>query len=270
MRMLGTEPMGWQSLTLARGLEHEAGDFANRECDVSKPRQAGVSTLILALMVWRMLRRPGTWVTYTTASRLAGRRKMLKVWKPMVERSPFAGMFRFTKGTGSETIECVNDSLMVLLSSEDTSGHGDSIDLGILDEAWALTEAAEQAVRPAQAARPNAQLWPVSTAGTRRSVYWRDKVDSGRLAAKMGTTDGRCFTEWAAGPQVDVTDPTTWSTFHPALGRTISREFLAGELATMRKLSDWRRAYANQWPDELDEGGWAVIDEDTWRNAAVS
>lgn len=269
MRMLGAEPMGWQTLVAERGLEHEGGWFPHREVDVSKPRQAGISTFVLALALWRMLRAPGTWVTYTTASRLAGRRKLLKVWKPMVERSPFADRFRFTQGTGSETIECSNDSLLVLLSGADASGHGDSIDLAVLDEAWSLTETAEQAVRPAQAARPNSQLWVVSTAGTRRSAYWRDKVNAGRLAAKVGETGGRCFTEWAAPGDVDVTDPATWPSFHPALGRTISPDFLAAEMTSMSSLADWRRAYANQWPDELDEGGWAVIDEDTWKKAAL-
>jgi len=48
----------------------------------------------------------------------------------------------------------------------------------------------------------------------------------------------------------------------PALGRTIAPETVAPDLASM-KLREWRRAYANQWDDEVDGGGWAVIPKDT-------
>jgi hypothetical protein len=48
-----------------------------------------------------------------------------------------------TKGTGSESLECSNGSVLLLLSGDEASGHGDSIDLAFLDEAWSLTEASE-------------------------------------------------------------------------------------------------------------------------------
>jgi hypothetical protein len=79
--------------------------------------------------------------------------------------------------------------------------------------------------------------------------------------------EGTCFVEWAAPADIDVTDPATWPTFMPALDRTISRETVAADLASM-KLSEWRRAYANQWPDETDEG-WQVIPRDVWQAAQL-
>jgi hypothetical protein len=51
----------------------------------------------------------------------------------------------------------------------------------------------------------------------------------------------------------DIGEPTV-----AALGRTISPVTVATDLASMR-LSEWRRAYANQWDDEVDGGGWSVI-----------
>jgi hypothetical protein len=33
-------------------------------------------------------------------------------------------------------------------------------------------------------------------------------------------------------------------------------------------LPEWRRAYANQWPDESDQG-WAVIPRDVWMAARL-
>jgi phage terminase large subunit-like protein len=267
--MLGVEFMGWQQLVADRGMEHEEdGRLAYREVDLSIDRQAGKSTLILAVAVRRMLAAPGAWLTYTSASRLSARRKLLKVWWPLIARSPLCDMFTVTKGTGSETLECSNGSVLVLLSGDETSGHGDSIDTSFLDEAWSLSEASEQAVRPAMAARVNGQLWVVSTAGTAKSGYWRSKVDGGRTGAAVGVTESTCFVEWAAPAEVDVTDPAMWPMFMPALGRTISEETVAADLASMR-LPQWRRAYANQWDDEVDDGGWAVIGRDVWEAARL-
>jgi phage terminase large subunit-like protein len=255
--------MGWQSLAADRGLEHEAGRLAHRTVDVSVDRQAGKSHLVLCVAVWRMLAVPGSLLTYTSASRLAARRKLLRVWWPLVKRSPLADRFRVTRGTGSESLECRNDSALILLSGDEASGHGDSIDAAFLDECWSLSEASEQAVRPAMLARPNAQLWRLSTAGTRRSVWWRQVIEAGRTAAALGVTEGSCFVEWAAAAELDVTDPATWATFMPALGRSISPETVAADLASM-PLADWRRACCNQWPDETGEDGWAVIGRDVW------
>jgi hypothetical protein len=39
------------------------------------------------------------------------------------------------------------------------------------------------------------------------------------------------------------------------------------DLASM-PLGEWRRAYANQWPDESDEG-WSVISRDAWMAARL-
>jgi phage terminase large subunit-like protein len=265
--MLGVPFMGWQRIVADRGMEHDDGNLVRREVDVSVDRQTGKSTLILAVAVHRMLTRPGSWLTYTSASRLAAQRKLLKVWWPLLRRSPLRDRFTVTKGTGSESLECVNGSVLLLLSGDEASGHGDSIDLAFLDEAWSLSEASEQAVRPAMAARSAGQLWVMSTAGTSRSAYWRSKVDAGRTAAELGLTEGTCFVEWAASPDTDVTDPSTWPGFMPALGRTISAETVAADLASMPS-REWRRAYANQWDDKVDDG-WRVIPRDVWMAGAL-
>jgi phage terminase large subunit-like protein len=266
--MLGVPFMGWQALAADRAMEHVDGQLCYREVNLSTDRQVGKSTLILAVAVRRMLAAPNRWLTYTSASRLAARRKLLKSWWPLIQQSPLKDMFKVNRGTGSESLDCSNGSTLLLLSGDESSGHGDSIDTSFLDEAWSLSEASEQAVRPAMAARANGQLWVVSTAGTLKSSYWRAKVDTGRASAALGLTDGVCFIEWAAGPDVDVTDESTWPSFMPALGRTISPETVRADLASMR-LAQWRRAYANQWGDEVDDGGWAVIPQDLWSAARI-
>lgn len=265
--LLGVRLMGWQTLVLDRALEMDRGRPAHREVDLSTPRQVGKSTLILVVALHRMLAAPGSWVTYTTASRLAGRRKMLRTWVPMIQRSPLRDKFRATKGTGSESLECENGSTMLLLSGDEASGHGDSLDLAFLDEAWSLTEASEQAVRPAMAARPSGQLWVCSTAGTAKSAYWRAKVDGGRRAAAAGETDGPCFVEWSAAGIADPLDQAVWPEFHPGLGRNIDVETMASDLASDQTPGkvEWLRAYGNVWPGGA--GGWNVISMEEWKRA---
>lgn len=257
-------PMGWQSLVADRGLEYVDGRLVHREVVCSVDRQAGKSTLILGLALRKMLASPGSWVTYTSASRLAARRKLLRRWWPMVQASPLADRFRVVKATGGEALECTNGSLLLLLSVAEESGHGeDSVSLAFLDECWSLTEDAEAAVRPTMATVPDAQLWSFSTAGTNKSRYWWDKVQNGRAQAELGVGEGVCFTEWAAGRDVDVADESMWPSFMPALDRTISRDTVRADLAAMTPAT-WRRCYANQWRSESGEGHWQVISREAW------
>jgi phage terminase large subunit-like protein len=234
---------------------------------VSVPRQSGKTTLILALLVHRMLAAAGQRVTYTAQSRLAARGKLFDTWWPRLRRSPLGGMFELTRATGAESLRCRNSSILSLLSGEEASGHGETIDMAVLDEAWALTGAAEQAVRPAMVTRENAQLVVCSTAGTDRSTFWRSKVDAGRLAVDNGITEGLAYFEWSADPNADIGDPAVWRECMPALGITVSEDTIAADLLVMPP-GEFRRAYLNQWPDETDSG-WRVIPRDVWMAGAL-
>lgn len=267
-RTLGWKPMPWQVSTTRLALEHEPGGLlAYRDVDVSVCRQQGKSSMVLALIVYRMLSAPDQWVVYAAQSRLAGRRRLLNVWWPRIRRSPLAGLFELNKGTGSESLTAANGSLLTLLSTDESSSHGDVVDLGILDECWSLDETAEQGIRPAMLTRENAQTWRLSTAGNRKSLYWRGRVDAGRVAADLGVTEGSAFVEWAASPNDDPTDRATWRRTMPALGFTITEEVVAKDMASMT-LSQFKRSHLNLWPDESDEG-WAVIDQATWAAARL-
>jgi phage terminase large subunit-like protein len=259
---LGFRFMPWQAMVARCALEHAGGQLAYRNAAIGTPRQSGKSSLVLALIVHRMLATPSQAVVYAGQTRLAARRKLFDVWWPKVRRSRLGELFTLDRATGAEALRCVNGSIMTLLSTDEGAGHGETLDLAVLDECWKLEASAEQAVRPAMATRANAQLWCLSTAGTERSVFWRGKVDQGRAVAQLGVTEGLYYAEWSATDDADVTDPAAWPAFMPALGHTITEETVAKDLAAM-PLPEWRRAYANQWPDETLEG-WAVISRDVW------
>jgi hypothetical protein len=259
---LGWDLMPWQRLVLRTGLEHEGGQLVHRDVDVATTRQQGKSSMVLSLITHRMLASPGQWVVYGAQSRLAARRRLLKVWWPRLRGSRLGRLFEVHQGTGQESLETANGSILTLLSIDEAAAHGDVVDLAVLDECWALDADAEQAVRPGMLTKPNAQLWRLSTAGKAKSVYWRGRVDAGRTAAALGVTDGTAYLEWCALPEQDPTDEATWWGCMPALGRTITPEVIRKDLASM-PLSEFKRSHLNLWPDESLEG-WAVIPQATW------
>jgi len=260
--------MPWQVLVADGALEHVAGRLLHRNVRVTVPRQSGKTTLMLSAFVRRMLATPRQTVAYGAQTRLAARAKLLETFWPIIEGSPLRPMFeRPYRAMGSESLQTVNGSRLVLLSAEETAGHGETLDFVVLDECWAMGPAVEQAVRPAMVTRPNAQMWQLSTAGNAKSAWWRDQVDAGRLATETGADSRLAYFEWSCPTDVDASDPATWPSFMPALGHTINEEIVQADMDVM-KATEWRRAYANQWPDESDEG-WAVIPQDVWGASAV-
>jgi phage terminase large subunit-like protein len=263
-RDLGLKLLPWQRQVLSTALERSGRRPAYRDVLVSVPRQSGKSSLALSLMVWRLLSEPDQFVLYSAQSRVAARRKLLHTWWPRVSRSPLADRFTLFRGFGAEMLSCDNGSRLELLSATESAGHGETTDLLVVDEAWVHQDAAiEQGIRPTMATRRDAQLWAMSTAGTAKSVWWRGKLNAGRLGADMGVTEGSCLFEWAASPDDDPTDEAVWWATMPALGHLTDVETVRADLVNMGS-AQWKRAFLNLWPDESAEG-WAVIPRDVWQ-----
>jgi phage terminase large subunit-like protein len=262
-RQLGFSLLPWQKLVLSVALERSGRWPAHRDCLVSVPRQSGKSSLALALIVWKMTTEPGARVAYAAQSRLAAREKLLRTWWPRLERSPLGAELRLSRAYGAETMTHDNGSILQLVSSTESAGHGETIDLAIVDEAWTHVDAAlEQALRPAMMTRTDAQLWAMSTAGTFRSTWWRGKLEAGRAAAEMGVDSGLALLEWAAAPDQDPTEEATWWGCMPGLGRLSDPETIRQDLASMG-VAEFKRAYLNLWPDESDTG-WKVLPKSLW------
>jgi phage terminase large subunit-like protein len=192
-RKLGITLLPWQRQVAQVALEHAGGKLAYRDVVVSVPRQSGKTTLILVVVVHRMLASPRQRLVYGAQTRLAARGKLFDTWWPLLRACPLGELFTLTKATGAEALRCRNGSILTLLSTEEAAGHGETLDLAVLDEAWALDASAEQGVRPAMVTRRNAQLWMLSTAGTDRSTFWRGKVDAGRTQAATGLDGGMAY-----------------------------------------------------------------------------
>jgi hypothetical protein len=115
------------------------------------------------------------------------------------------------------------------------------------------------------ATRKDAQLWAVSTAGTARSAWWRDKLDAGIAAAQMGVTDGLACFDWSAADGANPADEATWRACMPALGRLVDFATIRADLANMG-VAEFKRAFCNIWPDPAGEG-WTVFPMEAWARA---
>jgi len=261
--------MPWQRLVIGTGTEIRPDGLPRfREVTEEVPRQQGKSIGILSLMVARALAEPGTMISYSAQARLAGRRRFLDVWWPRIRRSPLADDVDVRKGLGSEAFTFSNGSMIMLASGTESTDHGDTLDLGVIDEAWAQRDGKiEQALRPAMLTRPAASLWIVSTAGNELSSYFRAKVAEGRARVEAGVTGSSAYFGWSAPDDADPGDPETWRGCMPALGITITEDTVQADFETM-ELSEFRRACLCQWPD-VAQPGWKLFSEEDWKAAVA-
>jgi hypothetical protein len=265
--------MPWQQLVadVAGEVDPATGLLVYREVVLTVPRQSGKTTLILAESVDRALGfgcRQN--IVYTAQTRVDAHRKWEDDHLPILKESKFRSLFRPRKAPGNEAFLWKNGSIHGLAAPTKKSGHGPTLDLGFADEAFAQTDdRLEQAWRPAMITRPQPQMWVVSTAGTAASTYLRAKVTAGQARLASGVASKTAYFEWSAPDDADPADPATWWGCMPALGFTVTEDVVRGELTSMLEehgpdgLQLFRRAYLNQWTDEMARQ-WLVIPEAVW------
>lgn len=250
---MGLPLMPWQRLVADVGgelVETENGLVvpAFREVVVTVPRQSGKTTLILG---WEVQRGLG-WdtpqkIAYSAQSGNDARKKLVEDQIPILfPRRRRLGISRILKGMGNESVEFVNGSRITLLASSEESGHGKTIDLGVKDELFAdFDDRRDQAMVPAMATRPAAQMVTASTMGTDESIPLNRAVDRGRVAVNADARTGIAYFEWSAGPEEDPDDPDVWRRCMPALGFTITEAVIVHARATLPD-GEFRRAFLNQ------------------------
>jgi hypothetical protein len=243
--------MPWQQLVADVGSEYDraTGVPYYREVQVTVPRQAGKTTLVLTWKVQRCLGwgKP-QWIAHTAQTGFDARKKLIEDEAPMLQASPLAKTIkRVTRAAGQEAISFANGSRIDVLATSLQAGHGRTYHAGLIDEAFADTDdRREQALLPTMATHRDAQLMIVSTAGTESSTYLRRKVEVGRQAVADDVDSGVAYFEWSAPDDCDPDDPATWWACHPALGFTIDESVIAHARQTMSD-GEFRRAFLNQW-----------------------
>jgi hypothetical protein len=249
-KTLGQPLMPWQQqiAEIATEYDPKIGVPYYREVVVTVPRQSGKTTLVLAWELHRALWwKTSQKIAYTAQTGWDARRKLIDDQAPLLMASPLkAAVEKVIRGAGNEAIIFKNGSRVDVLASTESAGHGRSIDLAVLDEAFSDTDdRREQALLPAMATRSDAQLFVVSTMGTEASTYLNRKIETGRAAIGNGDDSGIAYFEWSADLDADIDDPATWWSCMPALGHTISEAVVRHARQTMSE-GDFRRSMLNQ------------------------
>lgn len=254
--MLSFKLMPWQEhvLDVALEVDSDTGLLVYREVVLTVPRQSGKTVLLLCLCIWRALGFSEPQVIKVAAqSGVEARDKLLDEQMPLLSKSPLKHRFKTRRTTGHEAILWNNGSIHSLLASTKRSGHGKTVDMAVIDEAFAQIDSRlEQSCKPAMITRPQPQTWVVSTAGDADSIYLLGKVKIGRERAELGMTEGLCYFEWSADDNDDPGSVETWKSVMPALkhpgnpGGTQPIEAVAAEFAGM-ELVEFKRAFLNIW-----------------------
>ena len=180
--------------------------------------------------------------TAITPARNGSNRSKLLDHSPLRRLLPGAPLERLARRSRWRT-----GSVLGITASGDKSGHGFTLDVALIDEAFAqVDDRLVQAFRPAMVTRRDAQLWILSTAGTETSVFLRERVEDGRARVEAGERAGVAYFEWSAPDDAAIDDPATWRAAMPALGLTIDEETIGADLATMDE-GEFARAYLNRW-----------------------
>lgn len=262
-RVLGSPLMPWQKQVLDVALEVDGdGRLVYRDVVLTVPRQQGKSYVVLVLLLVRALLQPRANAVYTAQSGLDARKKLAEDWLPAVQASPIGSQVTAYLAPGRESLRLSNGSVVQLVASTAKAGHGMSVDLGVMDEAFSYQDArTEQALRPAMMTRPDPQLWVVSTSGTPdASPYLFERVQAGRMAVEASLTSGLAYFEWSADDDADPADPETWRSCMPALGYTVSEDTVSAAQGSMAR-NEFSRAYLNRWVASMGE---PIIDLDVW------
>src|SRR5881394_1733943 len=149
--LLGQPLMPWQRDVLDTALEvdPDTGLLVYREVVLTVPRQSGKTWLLLCLMVHRALGfgEPQS-IVYAAQTRIEARKKWEDDFVRRLQRSGLRHQFQVRKQIGQESIRWNNGSLHGITSGTEKSGHGATLDLAVLDEAFAHEDARlEQALK---------------------------------------------------------------------------------------------------------------------------
>lgn len=169
---------------------------------------------------------------------------------------------RVSNTNGDEGIELRNGQRLRFIARSKGSGRGFSADCVIWDEAYALTPEQVAAQLPTMSARPNPQIWYMSS----------PPLDAVSGAVLIGVRNrgiegapALCYLDYGCERGADLDDRDNWRSANPGYDIRVTEEFVERERAAMSD-EDFGRERLGIWPPTSSEA-WQVIPEADW-NAA--
>lgn len=295
---LGTPLMPWQQHVADVAFEQNPdGSLVYGEVDLVVGRQEGKTALKFVVMMHRLVVMAQTHgpqrVTYTMQNRLKARTRLERDYAVRLrgargfreipsksrERPTRQTQWRLGMNSGVEHIQFGPSSYMQIDTPSRTGGHGDTLNLGAIDEAFAHEDdTVEVGMEPALLIPADSQLWVMSAAGDVKSKYLYRKVLAGRQLVEDGGDSGTCYLEWSSPDDVDPGDPAAWAAACPALGiihpdgsglteAKLSQRWEAAQRKGTEGIDLFRRSYLCQWPEVPvleDETSFRVIPAGEW------
>lgn len=264
-------------MDVALEIDPETGLLAYRTVILVMPRQQGKTESLLPLMTHRSMGfGPKQRILYAAQTGSEARKKWEDVHLARLLESPLKSLFVPRLRLNAEAIIWSNQSMWSpIAATKKTGGTGDSIDLGVIDEAWSREDdGLELAMRPAMLTRQSPQLWVASMvpgptrAKTVNSSYLKSRMELGRALVRDGVNRGIAYFEFSAEPGSDPGDPVTWATCMPALNRTVPLSAIQSDYESYRgrgELIDFQAEYLSWWADE-NRPEWLVISEAVWKD----
>jgi phage terminase large subunit-like protein len=260
-------PMPWQRdfLGVACELDPATGLYWYTKVILILPRQGGKTSTSRGKVTHRALTTKNARILYTAQDRNKALKRLEEnFWLP-IQDSPlktFMGKPRWQ--AGSEALRWKNGAKLSIDAISKKTGHGDTLHEAHLDEAYAHRDnTIEGGIGPTMATVPGAQRWVTSAAGNLESLYLMAQRDMGRALVDSGVESRTLYWEFSAPEDADPDDPETALSAHPAIGHTISLDFVMNELQTDPDPAEVRRAYLGWWPSPKAPP--AVIPAEAWR-----
>lgn len=192
-----------------------------------------------------------------------------------VFRSMWAGPPRLTQN--KEAMFWANGSSWVPGSTTGkTGGTGDTIDLGVIDEAWSRVDnRTELGMRPAMMTRPWSQLWALSMVPGASRVepdgwpWLKSRMLAGRQRVRNDVRRGTMYVEFSAAEKIEevsLGNPDVWWSCMPGLGFTVPEQRVQDdydEALEKGQLDDFAAEYLGIWPT-TKAAAWETISKPTW------
>ena len=229
---------------------------------VVMPRQQGKTTLLEPSLVAAALRRPDIDVVYTAQDRQMSKRRLIDELadKRLARRPELSGQFKVRRSNGSEAIRWGNGSQITTVANTDQAGHGLTLDLAVLDEAFSHDDlTVVTALEPTTVTRPDPQVWIVSTVGDGTDGLLQHFQEIGQTSLTDPASRVAYF-EWSATDDDDRDDPAVWARVMPALGTTIAAERIRSRRANLTP-EVFDRSYLCRRPSFEDH---AKLPADAW------
>lgn len=275
---VGIELDPWQRYVLEDGLgERPDRKWSSFEVGVVVGRQNGKGTVIEARELGGLLLFGEKLVLHTAHEVKTSTEAFLRVLGLFTNYDDLRReVRRINKSHGEEGVELRNGARLRFIARSRVAGRGFSGDCVILDEAFHLADASMAALFPTMAAKPNPQIWYLSSAVNQ--VHH----NHGRVLARLrrrglsGDSPRLTYLEWSlcereaweklspAERDARRRDPASWAATNPGLGYRISTEYVESELGALAAEDfDVERLGIGDYPSD-DAEAWAVVSEAAW------